>query len=202
MPGPVFTRDDDLTLRTVEREDLDFVRRWHNDPALRDAVGFTGPLTADGVERQYEQWTVDADRDLNLLVCLERADGSGRDDEREERPGRGDDGTADDRTERVGSVALFDVDRDRGELAYWLVPAHRGEGYGSRAAALVLDHAFETYGLHKVVAKVSERNAASQALLDSLGFEREGVLRERVFRRGKYRDQHRFGLLAREWFER
>ncbi|MFC5971849.1 GNAT family N-acetyltransferase [Halomarina salina] len=181
MPGPVFLRDDEVTLRTVERDDLDFLQRWQNAPELRDSLGYTVPTTTDEMEQQYEEWTVEMDKGLSLLVCLDGDD---------EGP------------ERIGHVALFDVAYDRGELGYWLVPDHHGEGYGTRVASLVLDHAFDTLALHRVVAKVFGYNDASQALLDSLGFAREGLFREHVFRFGEYQDEVRFGLLAHEWRER
>jgi RimJ/RimL family protein N-acetyltransferase len=192
MPGPVFARDGDLTLRTLERDDLEFLQRWQNSPELRDALGFTTPTTADGVEQQYERWTVEADDDLNLLVCLEHG----------AAPRGPLDTASGDAVEPVGHVALFDVDHDHGELAYWLVPDHHGMGYATRAVSLVLDHAFDTLACHRVVAKVFDYNDASQALLESLGFTREGRFREHVFRFGEYHDEHRFGLLAREWHER
>jgi RimJ/RimL family protein N-acetyltransferase len=192
MLGPVFVRDDDLTLRTVEREDLEFLQRWRNDPDLRDALGFTHPTTADEVERQYERWTVEADDALSLLVCLEHGGAP-----------RGPLDTASgDAVEPVGHVALFDVEDDHGELAYWLVPDHHGRGHATRAVSAVLDHAFDALGLHRVHAKVFGHNAASQGFLESLGFTREGVLRDHAFRRGGYVDEHRFGLLAAEWHER
>ncbi len=35
MPGPVFIRGEDVTLRTLERDDLDLLHRSRNNPAIR-----------------------------------------------------------------------------------------------------------------------------------------------------------------------
>jgi RimJ/RimL family protein N-acetyltransferase len=70
------------------------------------------------------------------------------------------------------------------------------------AVSAVLDYAFGTLGLHRIEADSDPRNDASMALLERLGFQREGFQRERYFDLGEIQDAVLFGLLAREWRER
>lgn len=171
MPGPTFIRGDRVTLRTLEPDDLDFIHRWQNDPAFRDEMYARTPRDAEQVEELLERWREPED-DMSLLVCV---DG-----------------------DPIGKVALFRVTRHRGELAYWLVPDAQGKGYATEAVSLLIDHAFDAVGLHKVHARVADFNEASRGLLASLGFTEEGRLREHAFVRGAHRDEIRYGLLRTE----
>jgi RimJ/RimL family protein N-acetyltransferase len=62
-------------------------------------------------------------------------------------------------------------------LGYWIVPAARGGGIASRAAALASDWALQCPGIARVEALVEPANVASQRVAESAGFEREGLLR-------------------------
>jgi RimJ/RimL family protein N-acetyltransferase len=53
--------------------------------------------------------------------------------------------------------------------------------------------------LHRVEATVMTGNTASAALLSRAGFSQEGVLRERVLKRGTFRDLQMFGLTRDDW---
>ena len=103
--------------------------------------------------------------------------------------------------ERVGLVALPWVfeDTQSAFLMYWITPEHRGNGYATAATELLLDYVFRECGFHKIAAYVHEENDASAALLESLGFQREGVLRQEVFIDGEWIDQYRYGMLAGQW---
>ena len=70
------------------------------------------------------------------------------------------------------------------------------------ALAALLDHAFGEMGLHRVEADTDVANHRSLALLERLGFRREGVLRERWLVEGSHSDSHFLGLLDREWHAR
>lgn len=78
-------------------------------------------------------------------------------------------------------------------------PANWGKGYGSEAARLGLAFAFDELNLHRVQATAFAYNAHSIALLEKLGFQREGVYREFLRRDGKRHDMVLYGLLEREW---
>lgn len=76
---------------------------------------------------------------------------------------------------------------------------HWGQGYGYAAAQLGLKFAFHELNLHRVEATVFSYNDRSVALVEKLGFQREGVHRERLERDGQRHDMYLYGLLRREW---
>lgn len=172
MPGAIFLEGERLNLRTVIPEDYEFVARHFTNPSMRHG-GFEDirtPVTPDDVKQRIE----DDDDFHAFLAC------------REETP--------------VGSAFLVDVDLERrhAELGYWITPDEQGNGYATEAADLCLTHAFDQLGLHKVWARTNEDNEASQRVLEKLGFQREGVLREHWFGFGRFVDEYRFGLLESE----
>lgn len=101
----------------------------------------------------------------------------------------------------VGTVDLFLIDAQsrRAELGYSLVFEAWGQGYMTEALTVVLDHAFGSLGLNRIEADVDPRNVASIACLERLGFQREGLLRERWILDGEVSDSVLYGLLRSDW---
>ena len=63
----------------------------------------------------------------------------------------------------------------------------------------MLQWAFDTLDLKRVQAEVDTRNTASARVLEKLGFQREGTLREDCVVNGDVSDSWVYGLLRREW---
>jgi RimJ/RimL family protein N-acetyltransferase len=106
--------------------------------------------------------------------------------------------------EVIGTITLADVEwtHRRAEIGFALARRYWRRGVMGEAVSAVLDYAFGTLGLHRIEADSDPRNEASMALLERLGFQREGFQRERYFDLGEIQDAVLFGLLAREWRER
>lgn len=101
----------------------------------------------------------------------------------------------------VGTCTLAHIDRThrRAELGFALARAFWGRGLILRALRPVIQFAFERLELHRIEADVDPRNTASMRVLERLGFQREGLLRERYFQLGEIQDAVVFGLLRRDW---
>ncbi len=101
----------------------------------------------------------------------------------------------------IGTCLIFRHDEGsaRAELGYVLGRARWGGGYMFEALRALLDQAFTVMALRRIEAEVDPNNVASLALLERLGFTREGRARERWMNRGTPIDVVTFGLLKREW---
>ena len=90
----------------------------------------------------------------------------------------------------IGTVILSDIDRKNGnaQVHLKLSQAGRGKGYGTDALKAVVDYAFRQLRLHCVYAHILEYNEPSQKLFRKCGFQKEGILRNRVFKDGTYID--------------
>ena len=104
----------------------------------------------------------------------------------------------------LGTCTLYDIDRAnlRAEVGFILGVQAWGAGYMTEALTALLDHAFVVLGLHRVEADTDPRNAAAIRLLERLGFQREGLLRERWLSQGRRSDAAFYGLLRGEWKRR
>ncbi|MBC7462868.1 MAG: GNAT family N-acetyltransferase [Actinobacteria bacterium] len=69
------------------------------------------------------------------------------------------------------------------ELGYWLAKESRGKGIGKTAIALLTEYGIGTMGFRRIEALVDVDNVASKALLTSVGYNLDGILRNRVTRR-------------------
>jgi len=103
----------------------------------------------------------------------------------------------------IGTTTLFNLNLDNGraELGYAMSHAHWGKGYMNEALKALVSHAFEAMDLRRLEADVDPRNAASIRVLEKLGFQREGFLRERWHVNGEIQDAFFYGLLRREWLK-
>ena len=82
----------------------------------------------------------------------------------------------------------------------WLFPDAQRTGINTEAKLLMLTHAFETWGVRRVVLKTDRRNERSRAAITRLGFHLEGVLRQHgPGWDGLPRDVAYFTLLESEW---
>ncbi|WP_436931799.1 GNAT family N-acetyltransferase [Halosimplex halobium] len=198
MPGPVFLRGDRVALRPPEDEDLEFLQRNHNDPAVRRSMPRVHPQNRGATREEY----VESDTSVTLLICDDGGNADGDD------------------SARLGFCALFDVDTDSGraEVGAWLAPDAEGEGYATEGLSLLVGHAFDERRLDRLNAGRLATNDRSAALLDRLGFVEEGRRRGYYFvgtvasetQRadgsaagasvdGERVDRVEYGLLADEW---
>ena len=101
----------------------------------------------------------------------------------------------------IGTCTLFDHVRQsrRAEMGYALAQRAWGQGYMHEALSALLDHGFETWNLNRVEADIDPRNDASARALERLGFQREGLLRERWIVAGEVSDTAFYGLLRSQW---
>lgn len=91
----------------------------------------------------------------------------------------------------IGTVMLTDIGYKNGNAEVHIKisdDGQRGKGYGFDALTTVIDYAFSELRLKCIYAKISTHNTASLSLFTKCGFEKEGILRKRLFKRGEYMD--------------
>jgi RimJ/RimL family protein N-acetyltransferase len=102
----------------------------------------------------------------------------------------------------IGSCGLHKVDlKNRsgvfgiiiGEHEYW------SKGYGTDATRTLLDFAFGELGLHRVELEVNDFNPRAVRAYEKAGFRRDGVLRDSLYREGKFHDVFVMSILREEW---
>ena len=111
-------------------------------------------------------------------------------------------GIADRATDQiVGTATLWQIHEAnrRAEIGFALARDRWGQGLMQEALRALLGYCFGVLELHRVEADVDPGNVNSLRLLERLGFQREGYMRERWLEEGGPKDTVFFGLLAREF---
>jgi RimJ/RimL family protein N-acetyltransferase len=102
----------------------------------------------------------------------------------------------------IGDILLFWRDATNGEIGYVVHPDQHGRGLATEAARAMLGLAFDpAHGLelHRVTARIDQRNTASASVLTKLGMRREAVLVENAWFKGEWSTEVDYAILAREW---
>lgn len=171
-----------LHLRPLQLADTAFVLRHFSDPVVTAHLLDAPPL-ADVTEAQaLIQFYLNGVGQLhNRWVIVRRSD---------QQP--------------LGTCGFHKWDRrnQRVEIGYDLSVPFWGQGYMSEALRAVLHHGFIHLAVHRIEALVYVANARSCRLLQALGFQQEGRLRDYYCRDGTFYDHYHFALLEGDWVVR
>lgn len=181
--GPVtFARKPVLTgelvvLRPVSVDDAPGLVELLHDPEGRKMTGTHGSVRP-GVEERARNWygsRADQGDELYLAIT-ERSTG-----------------------EFVGEVVLQNLDADNRSCSFRIAlvgPRVYGRGFGSEATALILAHAFETAGVHRVELEVHDFNPRARHVYERSGFIYEGTKRQALLWEGQWIDTHIMAVTA------
>jgi [ribosomal protein S5]-alanine N-acetyltransferase len=99
--------------------------------------------------------------------------------------------------EMIGTCGFngFNRQASRVVIGYDLLRASWGQGATVQAVKGMLEFGFRRLELHRIEAYVDPENTASIRVLEKLGFQREGLLRDHGFWKGKYWDVVSFSRL-------
>jgi RimJ/RimL family protein N-acetyltransferase len=182
-----------VVVSAIEPDDVPTIVRWRNMPAVYGGFIEFEPLNAAAQTAFLASLTPNGDRRL-WLIRVRREHESPAD--APTHPLSGD-------SVAVGTVGIMHPDwRNRrcefgpifiGELEY------RGRGIAKEAEILVLDYCFNHLGLHKVIAHVPESNAGVIPFHEAAGFRRDTILRDHIYRAGRFEGLHLLSCLADEF---
>ena len=170
-------RDDKVLLRAIEEEDAQILMDLINDPEIENAVyGWSYPVSLSA----QKKWIVNLRNDSTVRYAIEF-----------ERKMVG-----------VAIISLIDMKNRTANMNIKLLKSARGKGVATRTVNLLMQYCFEELNLHCLTANVIERNSDSRKLWEKLGFQQDGVLRDRVYKNGKYHNAIAYSLLKEEYYAR
>jgi RimJ/RimL family protein N-acetyltransferase len=177
-------RTERLLLRPLTFRDVDALLAYRSRPDVCRYLPFEPMDRQVIVDRLGEQWAVTAltDEGQSLTLGVELVETG----------------------ELVGDVILFWHSRLHrgGELGYVFNPDFAGRGYATEAANAVLRLGFDDLGLHRIIARLDERNEASARMARRLGMRQEARLVHNEIFKGEWSNELDFAMLADEWTAR
>ena len=161
-----------VILRERREEDAEFFVRWFNTEDVMFRCGFTEPTTVEK-ERAVSD---SEDRDWYTICSL--------------------DGNI---VGETGLLRMFPQWKCTDLTIIIPNPDDRGKGYGSEAIRLVLQLAFEKYGMNRVAIGVVAENHEALRFYERVGFRKEGIQEQGYLYRGRYIDFVMMRILRSEW---
>ncbi len=99
----------------------------------------------------------------------------------------------------IGFIPQNEIYHRSFEIGYWLGEPFWGRGLVAEAVSIFCAHLFETQPeIVRLYARVFSHNPGSMRVLEKAGFQKEGILRQAIFKNGELRDEHRYALLREE----
>ncbi len=166
-----------VTLRAIEKEDLELMREMLNDPEIENlVVGWAFPVS----KYQQNQWyDNNITNDNNLRFIIETSqDGA------------------------IGLATLTDIDWKNRRAIHGIKLANkknRTKGLGIDTVMAIMRYAFDELQLNRLDGSWFEDNIASQKLYTKCGWKVEGKHRQYIYKKGQYRDLVMVGVLKDEY---
>ena len=168
-----------LILRQLKNEDTDFIFRHFSDTLVTQYLMDEPPVTEYEQAREIIQFYSEAaGKTRNRWVMILKSN-----------------------NQPIGTCGYHKWEKRyfRAEIGYDLAPSFWGKGYMTEVLRVAISNGFERMGLNRIEALVYVGNDRSIRLLQRLGFEQEGMLRDYFCLDGKFHDHYLFALLKREW---
>lgn len=93
-----------------------------------------------------------------------------------------------DTDQMIGTIGFMWINAENrsAEVGYSLSRSYWNQGYMTEALKAVLQYAFGTLDLHRIEAQHDIMNPASGQVMKNAGMVQEGVLRDRIYNKGRY----------------
>jgi RimJ/RimL family protein N-acetyltransferase len=170
-----------VVLRRHGPGNLAAFKRWYSDPDIARLTRYQeGPMHPAEIERFFAARVVGPD---SMALAVHIRD-SGR---------------------LIGSCAFSQLDGDSGSALFLITLGEKdtwGQGYGTEASELMLEHAFRVLALHRVALSVFEFNERAVKSYLKVGFVIEGRARDAIWRDGRYWDEISMSILESDWRHR
>lgn len=99
----------------------------------------------------------------------------------------------------AGELRVTDGYNECAEIGYVLHPAYWGQGFATEMANVLLAFGFEQLDMHRVFATCDPENIASFKVMEKVGFQPEGRIRDHMRINGGWRDSLIYSMLSDEW---
>lgn len=173
-------KTDRLILRKMTLDDVGFYFRHFNNEKIVKGSCFPGPRSLRAAKEELERYCIKPFKEntgIRWGILIKKKD------------------------VLIGTCGYYDWHKivRRAEIGYDLDPAHWGRGIMTEALRAVLRYGFNKMRLNRIQAIIDSQNSRSMKLVYRLGFKKEGVLRQRSYFDGQFRDDVIFSLLKMEW---
>jgi RimJ/RimL family protein N-acetyltransferase len=173
-------RTERLALRDLKESDWEAIHSYASDPEVARYMDW-GPNTKEDTENFIQQAIANQReqprRNYTLAIALKVED------------------------TLIGGCGIHvsNPDNREGWLGYCLNRHFWRSGYATETARGLLEFGFTQLNLHRIFATCDPANVASARVLEKIGMQREGHLRQHKWAKGAWRDSFLYAILDYEW---
>lgn len=168
-----------MRLRAYRKEDIEKALEFANDPEVKKCLvpGIPFPWRKEDEEKWYQSLNPFS-TDSYSFALEKLSDG-----------------------EYIGRCSIIKIDwkNSVAEVGIFLGRPYWSQGYGTDAMRVLVRFIFNEMNMNKIKLHVFSFNERAKRVYEKIGFKVEGILRQELFREGRYHDVIVMGLLKSEW---
>ncbi|WP_282136124.1 GNAT family N-acetyltransferase [Seonamhaeicola maritimus] len=171
-------KGENIYLRALEPEDLEFVHAVENDESIWDVSDTQTPFSKFLIKQYIEN----AHKDIYEVKQLRLVISSYN-----EKP--------------LGMIDIFDFDFKNSRAGIGILvkdKENRGKGTGTEALKLLVSYCFNQLSLHQLYCNISEDNKVSIKMFEKQGFKQVGLKEDWNYINNSYKNEYLFQLLNKQ----
>lgn len=168
-----------IRLRPVKISDTQMLHRWINNKKLNRFLGTEIPISLAKEKKIVHGMVKNNEKKHFIMELIETG-------------------------EPIGMMSLHHINKKHRRAitgSYIAYDKYWGKGYGSDAKMALLKYAFMKLGLNRVESHAFTHNPRSVAYNEKCGYKKEGLLRQHVYKKGKYYDSIVLAVLKKDWLK-
>jgi len=170
---------DKIKLREIEKKDIKKINSWRNDKEVVDLLGNNYLFISSEIdEKWFEDYSLNRDKAIRLAI-LDKKTGK-----------------------YIGNVnltSIHPINRSAefsifiGDKSYW------SKGCGSEATVAMVEHGFNDLNLNRIYLTVLENNKRAIKTYNRIGFKKEGILKEAVYKNSRFHNVILMSVLKKDF---
>lgn len=170
-----FIKNEYISLRAIEPEDLDIIYSWENDSDSWYLGNTNIPFSKNTIRRFINESANNLFVDCQLRLMIDILENN----------------------KTIGSVDLYDFDAINMRAAVGIIinSEFRNIGYATNALDLLIQYCFNLLTLKQLYCYISESNSHSQRLFEKANFQNTGLLKDWIKNKGKWESVYIYQLL-------
>lgn len=166
-----------INLRSIEVEDLEFLRKMINDPKIEELIiGWSFPVS----RVDQEIWLKNSRNNSNTQRWI----------------------IENEKNEVIGLSILRNIDWKNRSAIHGIKiyqPNQRNKGYGSEVLQAIQNYCFYELNFNRLSTSILETNTRSLHLYEKCGWKNEGRERKAIYKSGKFIDKINLGILREDY---
>lgn len=168
-----------IYLRGFKEEDYKIINVWRNDPEIQRLVSTGFKYVSEAIEKEWvKKKMMDNTKDIYLAVCLKSTD------------------------EMVGYVSVNDINLlNRVARGGGIVLDKRYQDGIIRheVGILIRNLVFDQLNINRYEGRCLETHTASRIIMEATGYKLEGIIRQAVYKDGRYHNLCIYSLLKEDY---